>query len=105
MNKTLRTAAVALALFGPALAIGACAETQTRESTGAYIDDTAITTKVKAAILQDPALKVLQIKVTTYKNVVQLSGFVDTSQMKSRAGTVARQVAGVTSVNNDLVVK
>lgn len=49
--------------------------------------------------------KVLQISVKTYKNVVQLSGFVDTAQMKARAGTVASQVSGVTGVQNDLIVK
>jgi len=104
MNKSLKTAAAAFALAS-ALALGACAETMTRESTGEYVDNTAITAKVKAAILQDPALKVMQIKVSTYKDVVQLSGFVDTAQMKARAGTVAGQVAGVASVKNDLVVK
>ena len=104
MNKVLRTTAAAFALAS-ALVLGACAETKTTESTGAYVDDAAITTKVKTAILQDPALKVLQISVKTYKNVVQLSGFVDTAQMKARAGTVASQVSGVTSVQNDLIVK
>ncbi len=47
----------------------------------------------------------MQISVKQYKNVVQLSGFVDTAAMKEHAGTVAGQVAGVTSVKNDLVVK
>jgi len=104
MNNVLRTMTAAFVLAS-ALALGACAETKTTESTGAYIDDAAITTKVKTAILQDPMLKVLQINVKTYKNVVQLSGFVDTAQMKARAGTVASQVSGVTSVQNDLIVK
>ena len=104
MNKVFRTATAAFALAS-ALALGACAETRTRESTGDYVDNAAITAKVKTAILQDPALKVMQIKVTTYKNVVQLSGFVDTAQMKSQAGTMASQTAGVASVKNDLVVK
>jgi osmotically-inducible protein OsmY len=88
-----------------ALALGACAQTGTRESTGAYVDNSAVTAKVKTAILQDPSLKVMQIHVTTYKNIVQLSGFVDTPQMVERAGKVARDVEGVTSVQNDLIVK
>ena len=104
MNKTFRIAAVIFTLAS-ALALGACAETQTRESTGGYVDNTVITAKVKSAILQDPALKVMQIKVITYDDVVQLSGFVDTAGMKAHAGTVASQVAGVSSVRNDLVVK
>ena len=104
MNKIFRATTAAFALAS-ALALGACAETRTRESTGDYVDNAAITAKVKAAILQDPVVKVMQIHVTTYKDVVQLSGFVDTAQMKARAGTVASQVAGVSSVKNDLVVK
>jgi len=102
MKRTLSVAAIALASV---LAFTACAETSTNESTGAYVDDSAITGKVKTAILKDPALKVMQIDVTTYKNVVQLSGFVDSPQMVERAGTVAKQVNGVTAVKNDLIVK
>lgn len=82
-----------------------CASTQTHESTGQYVDDSAITAKVKSAIFTDPALKVLQINVETYKGVVQLSGFVDSSQSASKAGEVARSIPGVVSVKNDLVVK
>lgn len=103
MNASLKTtAAFALAL---GLALGACAQTETSESTGAYVDNSAITGKVKSAILQDPSLKVMQIDVTTYKNVVQLSGFVDTPQIKSHAGAVASQIEGVASVKNNLIVK
>ena len=102
MKRTLIFASIALASV---LAFTACAETSTNESTGAYVDNSAITGKVKSAILQDPGLKVMQIDVTTYKNVVQLSGFVDTPQMVERAGTVAKQVNGVTSVQNNLIVK
>jgi osmotically-inducible protein OsmY len=104
VNKTLRTTAVVCALAS-VVVLSACAGTKTSESTGAYVDDSAITGKVKTAILQDPALKVMQIHVDTHKNVVQLSGFVDTPQMVGRAGTVASQVNGVASVQNDLIVK
>jgi len=82
-----------------------CASTPTRESTGQYVDDSTITTKVKAAIFNDPALKVFQINVETFKGVVQLSGFVDSAQNASKAGEVARGVGGVKSVKNSLVVK
>jgi osmotically-inducible protein OsmY len=102
MNRTISVAAIALVSM---LAFTACAQTSTNESTGAYVDDSAITGKVKTAILSDSALKVMQIDVTTYKNVVQLSGFVDSPQMVERAGTVAKQVNGVTSVQNNLIVK
>jgi osmotically-inducible protein OsmY len=103
VNTLIKTTA-AFALLS-SLALGACAETKTSESTGAYIDDSATTAKVKTAIFQDPALKLLQIDVTTRKNVVQLSGFVDTPQTVARAGRVAGEVAGVASVENDLIVK
>jgi len=82
-----------------------CASTPTKESTGEYVDDSTITTKVKAAILNDPALKVFQINVETFKGVVQLSGFVDSAQHVKRAEEVARGVGGVKSVKNNLIVK
>ena len=82
-----------------------CAATQKSESTGQYVDDSTITTKVKSAILGEPGLKTLQITVNTYKGVVQLSGFVDSAQNAKKAGELARSVAGVTEVKNDLVVK
>jgi osmotically-inducible protein OsmY len=82
-----------------------CASTQKREGTGEYIDDSVITTKVKAAILNEPSLKVFQINVETFKGEVQLSGFVDSAQSVKKAGEVARSVKGVTSVKNNLIVK
>ena len=82
-----------------------CASTPTREGTGEYVDDSAITTKVKAAILNEPSLKVFQINVETFKGAVQLSGFVDSAQSVKKAGEVARSVKGVKSVKNNLIVK
>ena len=82
-----------------------CAATPQRASTGQLIDDSVITTKVKAAILEEPSLKTLQISVETFKGVVQLSGFVDSAQSVTKAGEVAGSVAGVISVKNDLTVK
>ncbi len=83
----------------------ACAGSQTRESSGQYLDDSVITTKVKAAIFNEGSLKTLQISVETYKGVVQLSGFVDSAQNAAKAEAVARGVAGVVSVKNNLIVK
>ena len=82
-----------------------CASTRKSESTGEYVDDSTITTKVKTAIFNDPALKVFQITVETFKGEVQLSGFVDSAQNASKAGEVARGVGGVKSVKNSLIVK
>ena len=78
-------------------AIG-CASTSTQQSTGEYIDDSAITAKVKAAIFNEPSLKVAQISVETYKAVVHLSGFVNSSADINTAASVARSVKGVVSV-------
>jgi len=79
-----------------------CASTSKQSSTGEYFDDSLITTKVKTAILNEPSLKVSQINVETFKNVVQLSGFVDSSASMDKAVAVARSVQGVSSVKNDM---
>lgn len=87
------------------LTISGCASTSTQSGTGEYIDDSVITTKVKAAILNEETLKVAEINVETFKGVVQLSGFVNSQEDIERAVVVARSVAGVKSVENDMRVK
>lgn len=82
-----------------------CASTPTREGTGEYLDDTVITTKVKAAIFNEPSLKVSEINIETFKGVVQLSGFVNSQADINKAVAVARGVQGVRSVKNDMRVK
>jgi osmotically-inducible protein OsmY len=86
-------------------AVAGCASTAKQESTGQYIDDTVITTTVKAAILNEPSLKVSEINVETFKGAVQLSGFVRSQDNIAIALTVARGVNGVKSVKNDMRVK
>ena len=86
-------------------ALAGCASTQKQESTGQYVDDTAITTKVKAAIFNEPTLKSAEINVETFKGRVQLSGFVSSRANIDRAVVVAQGVSGVTSVANDMRVK
>jgi osmotically-inducible protein OsmY len=83
----------------------ACASTPTRESTGEYIDDSVITTKIKSLLLKDDLLKSFHISVKTYKGVVQLSGSVDSPKAADKAGQIARSVKGVKSVKNNLVAK
>ncbi len=83
----------------------ACASTPKQESTGEYVDDSTITTKVKADLLADDVLKGFQVSVKTFKGIVELSGFVDTQATKDRAGSIARKVAGVKEVRNNLIVK
>jgi osmotically-inducible protein OsmY len=82
-----------------------CASTPRQEGTGEYLDDTVITTKVKAAILNEPTLKSTQINVETFKGTVQLSGFVDSRTDIAKAAEVARGVKGVAVVKNDIRVK
>ena len=85
--------------------LAACASTRTRESTGEYVDDSVITTKVKALLAKDDFLKSFQISVETYKGIVQLSGFVNSQQAVDKAGQITRSVQGVKSVKNNLIVK
>lgn len=96
--KVLVCAGLVAASFG-------CASTRSHESTGEYVDNSVITAKVKAAIFSEPSLKTLQINVKTYKDQVQLSGFVDSAENVAKAAEVARGVQGVGSVQNDLLVK
>ena len=102
-NVTRKLASLAGAVL-IATAFG-CASTSTSEGTGEYIDDTVITTKVKAAIFEQPNLKSAEINVETFKGVVQLSGFVTSQASVNEAVMVAKNVKGVTSVKNDMRVK
>jgi osmotically-inducible protein OsmY len=82
-----------------------CASTRTHEGTGEYVDDSVITTKVKAAIFNEPGLKVSEVQVETFKGVVQLSGFVSSRADIKDAVRVASAVNGVKSVTNDMQLK
>jgi osmotically-inducible protein OsmY len=103
MTQLKRLSAVLL-MLSLAFFLG-CASTQKQEGTGEYVDDTVITTKVKAAVLNEPTLKSAEINVETFKGVVQLSGFVSSQANINRAIEVARAVPGVKSVKNDMRVK
>ncbi|WP_414633213.1 BON domain-containing protein [Cellvibrio sp. UBA7661] len=87
------------------MAFVGCASTPKNASMGEYIDDSVITTKVKAAILNDKELKVMEVNVETFKGVVQLSGFVNSQGDIRRAAKVASEVKGVKSVKNDMRIK
>ena len=87
------------------VAFVACASTSTQESTGEYVDDSVITTKVKALLAEDDFLKSFQISVETYKGTVKLSGFVNSQKAVDKAGEITRSVKGVKSVRNILIVK
>jgi osmotically-inducible protein OsmY len=98
--KLLRRISAALMVM---TAIPACTVTSGRETTGEYVDDTTITAKVKTALLNE--LGSTGVTVKTMQNTVQLSGFVATQQIRSRAGEIASNVTGVESVKNDLIVQ
>lgn len=105
--KTSITVAALMALCGGGLVSlqTGCAATATRESTGEFVDDSTITAKVKAAFLKDDTVKTFDVSVETFKGVVQLSGFVDTSTQKRRAGQIAAGITGVRDVKNNITVK
>jgi osmotically-inducible protein OsmY len=103
--KKILWAPIVAAIVG-AITVTACtSSSRTSESTGQYLDSTAITSKVKAALLGDSGLKSFDISVETFKDGVKLSGVVSSDQVKARAGEVARGVSGVRSVENDLIVR
>jgi osmotically-inducible protein OsmY len=104
MKDIARKLATLFGILFVAMALG-CASTAKQEGTGQYVDDTVITGKVKAAILNEPSLKSAEINVETFKGVVQLSGFVSSAANEKMAVQVARNVGGVTSVKNDMRLK
>lgn len=96
---------LALLILALTAALVGCAGTPSRESTGEYLDNTAITAKVKSALISDPVAKARDIQVESFRGTVQLSGFVATQAERQRAEDIARRVEGVRSVRNDLVVR
>lgn len=102
--KPLRGFGILVLTFVLASAWG-CGSTAKTAGTGEYVDDSVITAKVKTAIFNDPTLKVNEINVETFKGVVQLSGFVNSQADINKAVQVARGIAGVTSVKNDMRLK
>ncbi len=96
---------VCLTLSGLMLASTGCAGTRHKRSTGAYVDDKAVSTRVKTALFRDPLVSGFDVKVNTYRGEVQLNGFVDNNEQKERAASIAREVPGVELVTNNLEVK
>ena len=88
-----------------ALLSAGCASTPYKESTGEYIDDSTITAKVKSKYATDPDVSAMQVKVETYKGVVQLSGFVNDKTASQKAEELAKNIRGVVRVENNIIVK
>ena len=101
LGKYLSALFLAIAL----VSVVGCASTSKQSGTGEYIDDSVITTKVKAAIFNEPTLKATEINVETFKGEVQLSGFVSSQASMNKAVEVTRSVKGVKSVKNDMRLK
>jgi osmotically-inducible protein OsmY len=104
-NQTFIRIVSALFIAFSASTMVACASKDNRASAEEYVEDSVITTRVKAAILGEPDLKVLEINVETFKGTVQLSGFVSERGDIAKATEVARKVDGVVAVKNDIRVK
>lgn len=103
MNFKQMTRIILAVAFAALLA--ACAGTANESSTGEYIDDTVITSRVKAVLLNDPAVSGLTINVETFKGTVQLAGFAKTVSERNRAAQLARDVKGVRQVKNDILIR
>jgi osmotically-inducible protein OsmY len=93
-------------IVGVFLIISACSSSSVSESTGEYFDSAAVTAKVKGRLVDMLGAKnALSIKVKTYKDNVQLSGFVNNATIKQRAGIIADNTLGVKTVRNNLIIK
>lgn len=101
MKKILFCLVSLLGVAGVAFTAG-CSSTAEHRSTGAFIDDSAITAKVKGAFVQDDLVKAMDVKVDTYNGTVQLSGFVESEAQRTRAEQIARGIAGVRDVANNI---
>jgi len=103
--RNIKTLLVAITLATSAVAgLSGCAGDRYHESTGEYVDDSSLTARVKSA-LGDDSYKYPDVKVTSFKGTVQLSGFVDDRTQKDRAGDIAKGVQGVKEVDNNITVK
>lgn len=105
MKATHRMKIASAGIAAAVLLLSGCAPMQGRETTGEYVDDASISTKVRAQLIQDQSLKAFDISVETMQDVVQLSGFVNSATQKAEAEQIARGVSGVRSVHNNIVVR
>jgi osmotically-inducible protein OsmY len=103
--KKRNTVVCFLVILALIATFAACAATRTQESTGEYVDDSVITTKVKSLLAADDFLKSFEISVESFKGTVQLSGFVNSKKAVDKANEIVMSVKGVKSIKNNLIVK
>jgi hyperosmotically inducible protein len=101
----IRTTLVAAMTAVVLLTTAGCAVTRGQETTGAYIDDAALTTRIKARFVENKDVDAASIKVETLNGTVMLSGFAKSSTERSTAENIARGVNGVKSVKNEIAVR
>ena len=106
-GRVLKLSALVLSIGALAMAPGltGCAGERYTQSTGERIDDKVDSTRVRGALSEDTQYKYEDVKVQTFKGVVQLSGFVNSRDQKNRAGDLAKKVEGVKEVENNITVK
>ena len=108
MKNALSNLYLALCLCLPvatAVILMGCTGTRYERSTGEYIDDKALNARVKSALADNPEYKFGDVNVTSFKGTVQLSGFVNTTDQKRMAGSIAERVKNVKTVENSITVK
>ena len=105
MKTTTRTTLVAALSAAILIAVSGCAVTRGQESTGAYVDDAAITTSVKARFVDDRAVDAASIHVETLNGTVMLTGFAKNGNERMTAERIASNVGGVKSVRNEILVR
>ena len=108
MKTKISSLCLALCLGLPVVAatglIG-CAGNRYERSTGEYIDDKALNSRVRSALSDNPEYKFDDVQVTSFRSTVQLSGFANTADQKAKAGEIAKKVQGVKEVENNITVK
>lgn len=105
MNKILSTLVLAIAAVATAATTTGCAVARDQQTVGSYIDDAAITTRVKAKFAEDKTVSAMSISVESLKGVVQLSGFAKSGEERAAAERLARETSGVVAVRNDIIVR
>jgi hyperosmotically inducible protein len=96
---------LAVAVATSLIALAGCAVTRGQESTGAYVDDAAITTSVKARFVDDRAVDAASIHVETLNGTVMLTGFAKNGNERMTAERIASNVGGVKAVRNEILVR